>query len=422
MKTGKMRMAGLRRRAGNTGNAALREAVHRNRMLSRNGILERLFTWAFKGLVYPQIWEDPALDLEALEIESGHHVVTIASGGCNALSYLQAAPARITAVDLNRAHVALTRLKLAAAQHLPDHRAFFMFFGRADAPDNIALYDRCLKWRLDPDTRAYWQRRDWLGRRRITLFARNFYRYGLLGKFIGAGHFVARLYGRDPRRLLLARTLEEQRSVYEELIAPLFGKRLIQWLVNRPVALYGLGIPPAQFAALGANGRLDMAGVLRQRLERLACGFAFDDNYFAHQAFGRRYPAPDGGPVPPYLHPANYAAIRTRAGRVDVRQISFTAFLKSRPDASLDRYVLLDAQDWMTDEALTELWSEITRTARPGARVIFRTAAEVSLLPGRVPDTLLERWNYNSERSQALGRRDRASIYGGFHLYVLKER
>ena len=38
----------------------------------------------------------------------------------------------------------------------------------------------------------------------------------------------------------------------------------------------------------------------------------------------------------------------------------------------------------MTDAQLNALWTEITRTARPGARVIFRTAAEPSLLPGRV--------------------------------------
>lgn len=409
--------------AGSNGkkNTALREAVHRNRVLSRNGFAERLFTWAFKDLVYPQIWEDPALDLEALEIGPEHRLVTIASGGCNVLSYLQANPARITAVDLNHTHVALTRLKLTAAQHLPDYEAFFGLFGRADNPENVDLYDRFIKQHLDSETRAYWQKRDWIGRRRITLFTRNFYRYGLLGKFIGASHFVARLHGRNPRDLLLARTLEEQRSSFEELIAPLFGKPLVQWLVNRPFALYGLGIPPAQFEALGAYGNQNMASVLRERLERLACDFAFDDNYFAHQAFGRRYPGTDGGPVPPYLHPANYEAVRACAHRVDVRQMSFTAFLKSQQEASVDRYVLLDAQDWMTREALTELWSEITRSARRGARVIFRTAAEPSLLPGRVADEILDRWNYHAERSKALGQRDRSSIYGGFHLYTLKE-
>ena len=92
----------------------LRAAVHRSRPLSRAGVLERLFTAAFRRLVYPQIWEDPVVDLEALRLGPGDRVATIASGGCNALSYLTADPAEIVAVDLNGAHVALGRLKLCA--------------------------------------------------------------------------------------------------------------------------------------------------------------------------------------------------------------------------------------------------------------------------------------------------------------------
>ena len=38
-------------------------AVHRNRMLSLEGALERVFSFAFRGLVYPQIWEDPVVDM-----------------------------------------------------------------------------------------------------------------------------------------------------------------------------------------------------------------------------------------------------------------------------------------------------------------------------------------------------------------------
>jgi S-adenosylmethionine-diacylglycerol 3-amino-3-carboxypropyl transferase len=83
--------------------------------------------------------------------------------------------------------------------------------------------------------------------------------------------------------------------------------------------------------------------------------------------------------------------------------------------------VLLDAQDWMTDAQLDALWTEITRTARPGARVIFRTAAEPSLLPGRLAPELLDRWHYAAETSLALAQRDRSAIYGGFHFYVLKD-
>ena len=83
--------------------------------------------------------------------------------------------------------------------------------------------------------------------------------------------------------------------------------------------------------------------------------------------------------------------------------------------------MLLDAQDWMTDQQLNDLWSEITRTAAPGARVIFRTAAEPDLLPGRVADDILNRWDYRAKESRDWTVRDRSSIYGGFHLYVLKD-
>src|SRR5215813_6298268 len=97
----------------------LNQAVRQNRAFSVQGMLEILFTLAFKGLVYPQIWEDPEVDLEALQITPESRVVAIASGGCNILSYLIADPARITALDLSRAHIALNRLKLTAARHLP---------------------------------------------------------------------------------------------------------------------------------------------------------------------------------------------------------------------------------------------------------------------------------------------------------------
>jgi S-adenosylmethionine-diacylglycerol 3-amino-3-carboxypropyl transferase len=94
--------------------------------------------------------------------------------------------------------------------------------------------------------------------------------------------------------------------------------------------------------------------------------------------------------------------------------------LRDSPPASFDRYALLDAQDWMSDADLAALWTLITRTARPGARVIFRTAADERLLPGRVPEGLLSRWTYETERSREFGRQDRSSIYGAFHLYTLK--
>jgi S-adenosylmethionine-diacylglycerol 3-amino-3-carboxypropyl transferase len=83
----------------------------------------------------------------------------------------------------------------------------------------------------------------------------------------------------------------------------------------------------------------------------------------------------------------------------------------------MDRFVLLDAQDWMTDEQLNSLWVEISRTAREGARIIFRTAAEKSIVENRLKPEIDARWTYLRERSEQLNRLDRSAIYGGFHIY-----
>ena len=111
--------------------------------------------------------------------------------------------------------------------------------------------------------------------------------------------------------------------------------------------------------------------------------------------------------------------IREGAARVTAVQASYTERLRGEPAASIDRYVLLDAQDWMDDRQLNQLWAEITRTARPGARVIFRTAGAQSILPGRVDPAVLGHWAYQRRRSRELFAQDRSAVYGGFHLYVL---
>jgi len=399
----------------------LAAAVHRNRVFSREGVLERIFTLAFRGLVYPQIWEDPAIDLEAMQIRPTDHVLAIGSGGCNILNYLVADPGRISAIDLNGAHIALIRLKLCALRHLPDYEAFFRFFGSADCAGNRVSYERYIRPHLDLGSRRYWEARTITGRRRIESFTRNFYRYGLLGRCIGMGHLLARLYGCNPRNLLAARSMQEQRAIFNRELAPIFDKRFVRWLFNQPAALYGLGIPPSQHRSLAAAKPDGMARVLQTRVERLACHFDLNKNYFASQAFGRRYDTGPDVPLPPYLERRNYDAIKSRCDRIGVFHVSMTEYLQRHADQSVDCFVLLDAQDWMTGNDLALLWSEITRTAKPQARVIFRTAAEKNLLFGRVPGQILSRWRYEEAYCRELTGRDRSSIYGGFHLHSLRD-
>ena len=380
-------------------------------------LLDKAFALAFKGLVYAQIWEDPVVDMEGLAIQPDSCFMCIASGSCNALSYLTANPASVTAVDLNHAHVALGRLKIAAIRHLPNYERFHRFFAHADHKENAEVYRSMIAPHLDLVSRAYWEQRDIRGRRRISYFTRGIYRKGLLGNFIGVAHVFARLYKIDLGKVLAAQTLEEQRAVFERELAPVFEKKFIRWLTDQPASLFGLGIPPAQFEHLAGDER--MAEVLRRRLEKLACDFAVKDNYFAWQAFGRGYSRGDDAPLPPYLQRDNWEVMKERIDRLDVTRANMVDWIGAREEASMDRFVLLDAQDWMNNAQLDDLWAKITRASRPGARVLFRTAAEPSLLPGRLDDAILSKWRYLEETSANCTRRDRSSIYGGVHVYEL---
>ncbi len=398
-------------------NRLISRAVLQRRASGTDGLLDRLFAAWFHNFVYNQIWEDPAVDLEALELDAGSRVVTIASGGCNILNYLLAGPRSITAVDLNPAHVALARLKLAAVRHFPDHEAFFRFFGAADEAANLRAYVRYLRPHIDEETRRFWETRVPFTGRRINYFVKGLYNHALLGRFIGAAHRAGRFLGGDPARLLTATSLVEQQRIFDDSVAPVFERRMVRALCRLPLSFYSLGIPPAQYEALKREADGDIVGLFRERLRRLACDFPIENNYFAWQAFGRSYDLDRRQAVPAYLDADNFARLRQAVDRVEVRLVSMTDFLAAQKAASHDAYVLLDAQDWMAAEPLNALWREIGRTARPGARVIFRTAGTASPLPPALAPDLLAPWRYEEARSAALLERDRSAIYGGFHLY-----
>lgn len=402
-------------------NPKLKNALLQHKTFSLAGLSERLFGLLFSGLVYPQIWEDPIVDMEAMQLGPEHRIVTIGSGGCNMLTYLSAGPRKIDIVDLNPHHIALNRLKLAAFRHLPSHMDVTRFLATQGTAANVQAFDLFIAPKLDNATRSYWNGRDITGRRRIGVFSRNIYRTGLLGRFIAASHLLARLHGVNPEEFVQARSMREQRQFFDERLAPLFERPVIRWITGRKSSLFGLGIPPQQFDELASlSSEKSLAAVLRHRLEKLTCHFPLRENYFAWQAFGRRYPLPHEGELPLYLDISAYEAIRNNAERVEVHHASYTELLATKPAGSVDRYILLDAQDWMNDQQLNDLWTEITRTAAAGATVIFRTAAEDSILPGRVSSALLDQWRYDLETSIRLGADDRSAIYGGFHIYRKK--
>lgn len=396
----------------------LSHAVVNSTSTSSKHLLDRLFTVWFDRLVYPQIWEDPAVDVQGLAISPQSRIFCIASGSCNIFNYLTYTPQSITAVDLNGAHVALFHLKKAAIEHLPDYEAFFDFFGHADKKENIERYERYIRPYLDDKTIMYWEGKDRFKKiRRIDYFTKGFYRYGLLGEFIGFAHKLAKVFGFDPSKVMKAKNKEEQYTLFLKHVAPFFDKKLVKFLSNNAITLYSLGIPPSQFEKMSQEAEGKMSTILKERMRKLLCDFDLDDNYFAWQALTRGYDTKNRTALPDYLRKSFFATLQEHANRCTIDHISMTDKLQTLPDTSLDAYTLLDAQDWMDDHALNTLWEEITRTASDHARVIFRTAGEEDILIGRLRDELSSYWKCDMALSQKLTHEDRSAIYGAVWVY-----
>ncbi len=403
------------------------DAVSNNKITTKSGLMQRLFAYWFDAFVYNQIWEDPDVDIEALEIDSSSRILTISSGGCNALNYLVREPESITAVDLNRYHIYLLRLKLCAIRHLPCHEAFFSFFAHGKHPDNLENYVRFIGPNLDDESRKFWQSNGLLGNlidgERINYFANGgLYDRSRNGYFLRFFHRFAHIVGLHPERLLEAKNEADQKRLFDENIAPFFDSQFIRFVGKMPITMFGLGIPPQQLDELKADVGCGatLIDVYRDRAHKLACGFPISENYFAWQAFARKYDTENRSALPNYLREENFGRLKTMSCRVSADVSSVTEKIREFSKGTFNRFVFLDAQDWMDANAMTELWQLIASKGEKGSRIIFRTAASQSPLGRNLPSDLLRRFTYEREISDALFAKDRASIYGGFHLYTLK--
>jgi S-adenosylmethionine-diacylglycerol 3-amino-3-carboxypropyl transferase len=391
------------------------DAVRNSRGDEQSTVWDRLFSFWFRRLVYTQIWEDPEADLAALQLPVGSTIVTISSGGCNALSYLTARPAQVFAVDLNEAHLSLLKLKLAGLRAFSKYADFWQFFGEAASPANAELYrDHLWLW-LDADARAYWDKCNVVGRPRYRYFTDGFYRHGMLGRFIGLAHLLAKLARIDLKALLNGKVDAPERIQALARLHRLFHSPLAKLITGTPALLFSLGIPPQQRELLGGGAPLHE--VLYERLLRLINGHPNETNYFAWQALDRRYRGPGDLCLPPYLQARQFARMRDGAGLIIPVHTNLRQFLESLPARQINAVVLLDSQDWMAPEEIGALWNAIDRAGSDDVRVIFRTAGKQSPLDSEQLAPLRDIWRRDEERSAIGFERDRSGIYGAFHCY-----
>lgn len=333
----------------------------------------------------------------------------ITSAGCNALDYLLHMPEQIDCVDMNPHQTALVDLKLVALRWL-DHCDFFAMFGEGRLRDHRAVYRDILRPRISESSQIVWDRR-------IDYFdpeGCGFYYHGTSGFFarILARYIESRQGLRnDLDEFQTIESIELQAQFYRTRIAPKLWSPELRWIMRKPAALSLLGVPVDQIRQMQATGALDVSSFIEERLERMFTTVPIRENYFWRVYINGRY-SPDC--CPNYLRPENFQLLRWMAPRLHLHTGTLTEFLWEN-SGPFSIFVLLDHMDWLTSkpELLQQEWNCILRSAKPGARIIYRSGGTSF---DRVPTFAKRKLEFESSLAEALSIHDRVGTYGSFYL------
>jgi S-adenosylmethionine-diacylglycerol 3-amino-3-carboxypropyl transferase len=350
-------------------------------------------------LEFAQTWEDPETNLSALGLNPRANIVTIASGGCNALAYLSSNSSTVHAIDQNSSQLAMLEIKAQAIKHLPDYEAVLKFLGEANQVDNLKRYQRHIRKHLSTNASTFWQHRTFLGKPRYYNFTKQVYQSDSLGRFINYFHFIAKFFGGDLSKINDAKNREEQIEIFDRYVAPIFEKQSFQVVAK---LIFPQVTDLKQF---------------KEKLRHLACDFSISENCFAQQVFGRSFNTMIQTALPMYLQEKNFIPIRQNIDGLRVHHCTLLNFLQKQSYASIDAYMLIDSQDQMDQSQLNQLWLEIDRTAATGAKVLFRTTNQSTLLEKKLLISIPDRWKTKQQNNKKLLELDKSAIYNGVYLY-----
>jgi S-adenosylmethionine-diacylglycerol 3-amino-3-carboxypropyl transferase len=396
-------------------------------MIRHRNAKERLNTRIFRAvhgrnLIYNTCWEDPALDRTALDFQPDDRVVVITSAGCNALDYLLAGAGEVNAVDVNPIQNALLELKAAAARGL-DYRSFYSLFGDGRSLQARQMYGDVLRRQLSVTARAYWDKH-------INFFVgkgwrKTFYYRGTCGLLAKLVLFNAQKLHRlrEPiDRLLNAESIDEQKEVYEAHIRPRMWTPWLRWFLSRSLTLSLLGVPWPQRNEITTQYPGGVPQFIQDCVETVLTRMPLRNNYFWRVYLQGHY---DSYSCPEYLKQENFPALKKAIDRLQIHTNTMTGFLEET-EPGVSKFVLLDHMDWMScnnPQGLIDEWNAILRKARPGARVIYRSAGlKVSYLDHLhvryrgAPRELGGLLRQHTDWAASLHVYDRVHTYGSFYI------
>lgn len=356
-------------------------------------------------LVFTHNWEDPESDHAALQIQPDDTVLAITSGGCNVLGFLIADPEVIYSIDINPAQSYLLELKIAAMRVL-EFDDFISFAGLRAHHNRRQLYS-LLRPSLSDNARAFWDSQS-------GLLFKGYLMNGRYERFIKlAGRFITLLQGKGRvNGLFNVKSQQEQERYFDQVWNTRRFHYMFTLLFNkRMLAKRGLVADYFHFD----DGSKSFAESFYKRSGKAFRDIPIAGNYFVSLYLTGKYKNEDE--VPAYLKRENFELIKSRLSRIKIVTSDAQGWIDTMPSESIDCFALSNICELMSERDTYRLFDAVRRTARSGARVIFRNL----MIPREVPADLMDSIIKDEPLSRQLYASDRSFVYGKVAAYKVEK-
>ncbi|MDB5223492.1 MAG: hypothetical protein JWN83_2159 [Chitinophagaceae bacterium] len=357
-------------------------------------------------LIFTLNWEDPESDVRAIDMKEGQTLMTITSGGCNTLNFLLHAPEKIYAVDINPAQTCVMDFKIAAIKNL-DHHEFISLLGLIKCDKRLELFSR-IQHDLSEESKLFWNANSKLVKKGI-LFNGKFERFVKL-----AGKMLNFIQGRKKvEKFFSLETLIEQRDFYNKRWNNKSWKLIFTVMFNKKrLAKKGLVAEYFHFD----DGAQTFSESFYNRASKVLCDIPVKSNYFLSAYFTGKYNSENE--VPLYLKAENYEKIKRNINKIEVITADTKYWLEKMPCSCIDGFCLSNICELMSEEDTKKLFTEVARTAKPGAKICFRNL----MIPREIPEELQNIISKNKCVSENLLATDRSFVYSKVAAYdVIKK-
>ncbi|GAX75478.1 hypothetical protein CEUSTIGMA_g2921.t1 [Chlamydomonas eustigma] len=368
--------------------------------------------------LYTQSWEDPEPDMKVMDINENDTVLTLTSGGCNALNLLLHGAGEVVSVDCNPAQTALLELKAVAIQQL-GFEDTWQLFGEGVHPHIEDMFEKKLSPFLSQTSNNFWSKRLWY-------FKDGLYYQGGMGKLCWVLQclFTFLGLGKALKRIVNAPTLEEQKRLWNANFLVNFikhGPAILVWLFckfislvfcNRVVLWFGGGVPGKQYALIKNDG-IPIEQYVARTLDGVAeHSHLRKSNYFYYNCLTGKFLRDN---CPSYLREANFNKLK--AGIIDRLTVATGTFLDELKARKYSKVILMDHVDWLDVEQARVVAQTLSEQVVPGGIVIWRSAA---MTPPYAEQIKQAGFDVRCISRADQGYQDRVNMYSSF--YVAKRK